>query len=399
MKTPHTHTLKSRTYTRSIAASLISLSLLELNAATITVPVNGNIQQALDSANDGDTVELLAGTYNIGSPLIARKRVTLVGAGRDNTTIQPSNNFWGQVLLYIEKNGTNVRMIEFDAKKKMDGNVRTNLTTGTQVVNCSLKNSRTQLLKGKSNGWGNFTNLYVSGTYFSGTDDFTAIGINGKFVNRGPASAITLVGDGTFRDGVQTMYNAKLYGNNFAGGTGVTFDFPGGADVEDTTLPMQNGSQGWTGLKVGGTSQWQQNQFSGGSELTFVSIGGASVQRNQFTGSNTAWPNSYFKIHLEDSNKDIFIVGNTFSGGDSGDRIIHSIAKSLANSSDGVTIANNTFSGTSRDMVFMQNAKNVDISGVQGGQPQEFYLRLNNITNLNVSNYGKPSVINGQTQQ
>jgi len=61
-----------------------------LNAATINVPVGGNIQQALNSANDGDTIQLAAGAYSPGTAITINKRVTLNGQSQSGTTVQAS---------------------------------------------------------------------------------------------------------------------------------------------------------------------------------------------------------------------------------------------------------------------------------------------------------------------
>ena len=46
-----------------------------------------SLQAAIKAAGDGDTVEVYAGTYNLTDTLSITKRVNLVGAGRDKTTI------------------------------------------------------------------------------------------------------------------------------------------------------------------------------------------------------------------------------------------------------------------------------------------------------------------------
>lgn len=60
---------------------------MNLEGAIINVPLGGNIQEAIDSAADGDTIQLSAGTYQQPIQIIS-KNLTLKGAGRDLTIIQ-----------------------------------------------------------------------------------------------------------------------------------------------------------------------------------------------------------------------------------------------------------------------------------------------------------------------
>ena len=64
---------------------------VDLPATNLVAEVNGvgytTLQAAIDSAKDGDTVEVYAGTYNLTDTLSITKRVNLVGAGTDKTTI------------------------------------------------------------------------------------------------------------------------------------------------------------------------------------------------------------------------------------------------------------------------------------------------------------------------
>lgn len=55
------------------------------DGAAVATP--GNLAQRIASAQDGDTIRLTAGTYNISEPLSINKRVNLQGAGEDKTTI------------------------------------------------------------------------------------------------------------------------------------------------------------------------------------------------------------------------------------------------------------------------------------------------------------------------
>ena len=69
-------------------AMLISLFPFAAFAADTSVNNPSELESAIASAEDGDTITLAAGTYDFTtSPLIIEKRVNLVGAGADQTTI------------------------------------------------------------------------------------------------------------------------------------------------------------------------------------------------------------------------------------------------------------------------------------------------------------------------
>ncbi|MEE0510706.1 MAG: hypothetical protein UDG94_05705, partial [Peptococcaceae bacterium] len=69
-------------------AMIVSLFPFAAFANDTTVNSPSELESAIASANDGDTITLEAGTYDLTtSPLIIEKRVNLVGAGADKTTI------------------------------------------------------------------------------------------------------------------------------------------------------------------------------------------------------------------------------------------------------------------------------------------------------------------------
>ena len=62
-----------------LSLSIIFIFSGSVNAATITIqPNNSTIQAAINSANDGDTIDLSAGTYN-EHDITVNKSLTIVG--------------------------------------------------------------------------------------------------------------------------------------------------------------------------------------------------------------------------------------------------------------------------------------------------------------------------------
>jgi hypothetical protein len=56
-------------------------------ADTHHVKAGGDIQAAVDAAEDGDVVQMAAGTYSIATPILVKKAITLQGAGANKTTL------------------------------------------------------------------------------------------------------------------------------------------------------------------------------------------------------------------------------------------------------------------------------------------------------------------------
>ncbi len=65
---------------------LLTFFNYNVEAAVIVVPPGGSIQTAINSANNGDTVQLSAYTYTEEIQIIS-KSINLVGAGQGLTTI------------------------------------------------------------------------------------------------------------------------------------------------------------------------------------------------------------------------------------------------------------------------------------------------------------------------
>src|ERR1700730_17117487 len=94
-----------------------ALFIGSLNGAIINVDLGGDINAAITSANNGDTIKLAADTYQQEVQVIS-KSIDIVGAGRDLTIIKAPNatkhlsqkfnfegvNYWS-VLLIDNKDG------------------------------------------------------------------------------------------------------------------------------------------------------------------------------------------------------------------------------------------------------------------------------------------------------
>ncbi len=79
-------------------------------AAVHHVPAGGNIQQAINNAAAGDTVQLAAATYNLSAAILAKSDVAVVGAGSGQTVLKVSS---GNVTTFFNLDGkSNVRLAD-----------------------------------------------------------------------------------------------------------------------------------------------------------------------------------------------------------------------------------------------------------------------------------------------
>lgn len=73
----------------AISAALFAVALLvcPAEAETVSLPAGGDLAAAVAAANEGDVIELAAGTYTPTSAIDIKEGITIRGAGRDKTFI------------------------------------------------------------------------------------------------------------------------------------------------------------------------------------------------------------------------------------------------------------------------------------------------------------------------
>lgn len=110
-----------------IKTLIVSIYCLNATGATITASSSSqtHVQDAYNSASEGDTIEIPAGASTWTSPItIAKSRLTIVGAGTNATIIQPNS---GHALLRLYKaagilSNVTVSGIRFEGNSKNTSN-------------------------------------------------------------------------------------------------------------------------------------------------------------------------------------------------------------------------------------------------------------------------------------
>lgn len=198
---------------------IIPLSPLPIaNAAKITVPTDfPTIQEAIDAANDGDTINVLAGTYT--EQLSINKDLKIIGAGAKSTIIDSpailETNFLGLTYLVQVTEASKVSMKEFTIDGGPSCNVffgitvfeDANLTLDSSTIKgCIARGIQVGSIFGPQTGHTTVTNSEISGY---GRDGIFAIG-EGSTI-KVFKSKITGVGDPApiGQQGIQVLFGAK----------------------------------------------------------------------------------------------------------------------------------------------------------------------------------------------
>ena len=99
----------------------------------IKVPtIFSSIQDAIDAAVAGDTVDVAAGTYTHTAQIVLDKDLTIIGEDKETTIIEPSSGFTDSYLFRINDGEVDLSNLTFDGKNSLYGGVRyTTPGTGT----------------------------------------------------------------------------------------------------------------------------------------------------------------------------------------------------------------------------------------------------------------------------
>ncbi|WP_025744119.1 carbohydrate-binding protein, partial [Aquimarina pacifica] len=129
----------------------ILLTSFSIYAVDITVPLGGNIQDAIDDVNEsgGGTVTLAAGTFTVTSSLKIKSNVTLQGSGIYASTIATTQN-----IKIIEQSGyglsnITIRNLTLKGTNKVDGGGMDIISYGTDHDTILISNVRCY-----NTGWG-----------------------------------------------------------------------------------------------------------------------------------------------------------------------------------------------------------------------------------------------------
>ena len=207
-------------------ACMMLLSLLPITALAAETSVNTveELTEAISKANDGDTIKLAAGTYDLDGTLTIQNRVSLIGASEGVTTIigpvvyQFSSDQQGETVtvqnLTIQSDADNaLQGLQFRGNQPNDG-----YNLNIQVKNCTFKGwTYAVTMNSHANGY----YMTISDCNFS--DSFYACSYNYDVKTAGQEADNTLEFEGNniisdkgfavqkFSNSVQDNYNDETY--------------------------------------------------------------------------------------------------------------------------------------------------------------------------------------------
>jgi len=204
---------------------IITLSFTAVEGKTITVDDDGpsdydTIQDAVDDADAGDTIDVKSGTYT--ENVVVDKLLTITGAGNDTTTIDGSSSGvtvnitsdWcnlsgfritkGSIGLFIA--GENITVSECTVSDNTKNGIQAESTTNITVDNCTAS----------SNDW---NGIYFNNTGIMRIDNCTVSSnqMNGIFMEDPEEGGRRGNGDDDFPDQLKTIIKVRFKINGWEG--------------------------------------------------------------------------------------------------------------------------------------------------------------------------------------
>ena len=253
----------------------------------IDVALNSSdLVDKISKASDGDTIKLLAGTYTLSAPLEITKRVNLVGAGQDATTIvgnivyqfssDQENNTLTVRDLTVKAGSSNVQGIQFRGNQPNTG-----YNLKISVENCAFDGWTYALAM---NSHANMFALTVKDCDFSkslcavnfnhdttttGQTANNSLNFEGQNVIAANGFAVEKFGNNSIDPGL-TWYDTVA---NFENGTPIsgTVKF---VHTSDALLNAVNGASGETVIVLAsGTYEMQELDFNSKNDITLQGAG------------------------------------------------------------------------------------------------------------------------------
>lgn len=270
------------------------------NACTTANPSCNTIQQAVDAASSGDTIDIAAGAFqeNVG----ISKNLILQGAGADNTVVEGIQN--GAPVFAVGSATVTIEGMTIENGMGTLGGGISSFSSAVDVNNCIISN-----------------NTVVMGGVFPGQgggiliDGESTMNINNSIISGNMAD----IGGGIINDGVLTITDSTLSSNGAQGRGGGIFN-GGTVTVTSSTISSNSAEVGGGGIyNNNGTVTISNSTINGDSANQGGGIfnEGMMTITNSTISENTAFEggggifNNGGTVQLSSS-----IVANTPSGGD-----------------------------------------------------------------------------------
>ncbi|GBO51894.1 hypothetical protein APA_3475 [Pseudanabaena sp. lw0831] len=286
--------------TTNLNAPITLTGALTGNATTINVGVAGTVQNGVDAAASGATVNLAAATYTLGATVPINKNITVNGAGANNTIVSGNN----AVQVFNIGNNSTVNMNNLTV---------TNGRSAGDAGGAFIDSGSTLSLNGTI-----FSNNFASsqGAAILNSSNSTLNVANSTFSNNS-ASAVS----GIANYGTATVSNST-FSNNRANIIGVFYNVNATTTISNSTFSGNTlaNRAGAAVLNEGGTTNISNSTFSGNSTGTggrgiIFNFSGTTNISNSTVSGNT--PNPQGAIFNENGTTNIsnsIIVGNSSVG-------------------------------------------------------------------------------------
>ncbi|WP_434686315.1 beta strand repeat-containing protein [Pseudanabaena minima] len=306
--------------TTNLNAPITLTGTLTGNATTVNVGVAGIVQNGVDAAASGATVNLAATTYTLGATVPINKNLTVNGAGANNTIVSGNN----AVRVFNIRNNSTVNIndlavtngrsasdaagadIESGSTLNLNRTIFSNNSgsLGSAISNGGILNIDNSIFSNNSAPAGSgITNFNATATISNSTFSNNSANILGVIYSQNSTTTISnstftgntlanRAGAAIFNEGGTTnISNSTFSGNSTTNGRGIIFNFSGTTNISNITVFGNTPNPQGAIFNENGTTNISNSIIVGNS-----SVGNPEINRTggtiNFSGANIVGENA-----------------------------------------------------------------------------------------------------------